>query len=408
MSPTLHRRTLVAAAGATGAAAALTAAGTLPAAATTLVRVGVLTTGGSSFAGAGRSLVDGLSTGALASGLFLAPEVRELTYGLADDGTALADLASGGAQVIVAAVGGHAIEQLAPACAEAGLGLIGANVGAHVVTAGEPSGLVVQNSLQHWQSALVMGGWAARHLGKRLFVIAAAPDAGYDTVFAVRRGCTSAGGRVVGLALTHGSEGDRVAQAAAATRRSGADVVAVCASGVRAAAIVRALRHAHVRAEIVCDSLALEDFARDAMGTAARGVWSTASWSHELDTPANHAFVRSFRSTHRRAPDAFAALGHDTALLLAAAQRRLPGGDWSRVGEALAGRTVHGARGAMRVHPTLGSISSPLRIRQVRTRASRQRNVVVATHPAVRGVAPALAALQSREVAAYFNEYLAT
>ncbi|WP_243057040.1 ABC transporter substrate-binding protein [Nocardioides sp. SR21] len=361
----LTRRAVVAGGGTAVALAGVPAL----AATTTPLSIGVLTPANTSRPGSGQALLDGLTAGFAAAGRKVALTERPIAFGFAGAADAATELAAGGAQVVVASVSTLSAREVAAACAEAGVGLVVANVGAQVVD--EPLAGAVQASLQHWQSSLRMGEWAAGHLGHRLFAIVAAPDAGYDTVYAVRRGFTSAGGRFEGLALTHGADSGTVEQAARAAKRSGADVVAISATGRRAEQILRACRAAGLRAEIVLDSLAV-----DALGRAARGTYSVASWAGRTD--------------------AFEMLGRDAALLVAEGEKRLAGRGWDRLGDALAGRTVNG----LVVDKRLRTVSKPLVVRRATSS--------VATRPAVRGVPASMRTIDPDRVAGYVNEYLAT
>lgn len=339
------------------------------AATTTALSVGVLTPANTSRPGSGQALLDGLAAGFADAGVPVTLADRPVPFGFAGAAAAASELAGAGAQVLVASVSTSAARQVAAACAEVGVGLVVANVGAQLVD--EPIAGAVHTSLQHWQSSLRMGEWAAGHLGRSLFSVVAAPDAGYDTVFAVRRGFTSAGGRFVGLELTHGADTGTVEQAARAAKRSGADVVAISATGQRAEQILRACRAAGLRAEIVIDSLAAAE-----LGRTARGTYSAASWSTGTDP--------------------FSALGHDAALLVAEGQARLAGRGWDRIGDALAGRTV----GGLVVDRRLRTVSKPLVV--------RRGSSVVATRSAVRGVPASMRVIDPDRVAGYTNEYLAT
>lgn len=421
----LSRRGLVAGAGAAalvtaapgalaGPAGAVAATVSLTAAGGRTLRVGVLTPAATSHAASGAQLVNGLAlglAGGQVAGRRLSPTLttRPVTYGYGGAAAGAEQLIAGGAQVIVAGVSALAAQRVAPLCRDAGVGLVVANVGAHVVAEPEPG--VLHSSLQHWQSSLSAGQWAARRLGRRLFMIVAVPDAGYDTVFAVRRGFESAGGTVTGRALTHEApDGDGIAAAVRAARASRAQVVSVSASGRRAAEIVTAIRRAGLEVELLVDSLALEDFAIGGMGRAAVGVHSVAPWTRTSGSAANRAFVRAHRARSGRAPDAFAALGHDTGRLVAEGVRRLQASrrGWGDLAAVLAGASVAGVRGTQRVHPILGTVSTPLAVRRTVRGAGGPRQVVVARRGRVVGVPPSLVFLGRNDVAAYVNEYLGT
>jgi hypothetical protein len=393
--------------GGVAAGAALVAAPDVAAAAPRRARIGVLSaTGGSLPAG---SLVRGLRLG-LATGphpVDATVLTRRVPGGYQGLSSALAALLRHRAQVIVADVTVPAAARLAAQCHDAGVGLVLANVGAHV--AGHRLPGTVQSSLQHWQSALSLGHWVGAHRAERLFQIVAVPDAGYDNVFALRRGFTARGGSFAGLALTHhhpsgGDVGAAVAQAA----KSHADVVAVHASGKRAAQIVAACRRAGLRADLVVDPLALERFAPGHGLQGYAGAWTASSWTLHGGGAANRDFVAAYRARTGAAPDAFAVLGHDTGRLIGTGLHRLGGRRPVRLADALAGAVVPGARGNQKVDRALRTVSTPLAVRRVvrREGALRQRTEVF--RAPIRGLPLEMTQVGHNDVAAYVNEYLTT
>lgn len=398
LSTTATRRTVLVGAGAAGVLGATEVAVAAPR--TRRAVVGVLT---SSFPGRpvasarGRDLVAGLRTGLGSTARRVV--TAEVPFGYAGAEDAARRLLDSGADVLVASVGEVVVERLAALCAGSGTALVAANVGAHVVTPGRGAPTVLHSSMQHWAAALSLGGWAARTLGGSLHAVVSAPDAGYDSVFALRRGFTAAGGTVTGLSLTH--EGDGVADLVAEVRASAARVVGVSASGRRAVEIVRALRGAGVRLPLLVDSLALESGGLAALGDAARNVYVAGA---RLDAERHAALRRALRAAGAGAPTSYSVLGHDTGLLVAAGAARLGSRSWERLPRVLAGARVRGVRGQMRVHPSSGTVSTPLVVSKVRARGAR----VVAQRPRVGGVAPAMAVVTGRHATGYVNEYQTT
>jgi len=395
----LHRRGFV---GAAGAAAVVGASPALALASAPRRRlsVGLLVPGHLSHAGAGQQLVAGFRLG-LDRHRDLRAEVRraEVDRGFAGAVGAASDLIDGGARVLVAGVAQPVVERLAGLCAQRGVALVAAGAGAHVVADRLPG--VLQCTQQHWQSSFVMGGWAARHLDQGLFQIVAAPDAGYDSVYALRRGFQAAGGAVAGRAMTHDRpQGTGASDAALAARISGAGTVAVHATGPRVGEILRALRAARVHADVVVDGLGAEDFALAGLGRHGAGVYSASTWCRADATD----FAKAYREATGRTADPFAAVGYDAATLVAAGARRLGGRPWRRLPEVLAGSRVEGSRGLLRVDARTRSVHSPVLVRRVRS----GRNTVVVRRPGVAGVPPQLGVLERTEVAAYVNEVLGT
>ena len=62
-----------------------------------------------------------------------------------------------------------------------------------------------------------------------------------------------------------------------------------------------------------------------AVGDAAVGVINGSQWTHDLDNPANNAFVAAFRETYGRTPTLYASQGYDAARLIGSALRSVDG-----------------------------------------------------------------------------------
>ncbi len=323
-------------------------------------------------------------------------------HGVTDAAVSLLDA---GVEVIVAAISEPLAQPLAGLCAERGAALVVANAGAHVPdevgVRGRPRAL--HTSTQHWQAALSAGGWARRQFGKRLHVVVAAPDAGFDTVFALQRGFAAAGGKVVAITMTHDDAGTR--GLVAEVRASLPDVVGVCASGSRAAEIVQALRAAGVRAPVVLDPLAEESGTLAGLGPLTQQLYLARA---ACDATRLRALKRELKARGHRAPDAFDVLGNDTGLLIATGAARLGGRDWSALPEVLAGVRVKGARGVQRVHPRTGVVSTPLAVHRIRRKGGRPVSVPIASRPRVAGDLATVAVLRGRTASGYVNEYLLT
>jgi ABC-type branched-subunit amino acid transport system substrate-binding protein len=403
--PVLPRRAVVAGVGLASLAGALPAA-SLPAAASVASRravtLGVLTPsvpGRPAVAARGQALVEGLRVGLGPRRSTLLRE--EVPHGYAGAAAALQRLLDGGADVVVAAVGAPVAEGLEAACRDAGAALVTAGVGAHVVAdRGRKRPDAVHNSLQHWASALTLGRWAAAKRGRTMHAVVAAPDAGYDSVFALRRGFTARGGSVVGLTITH--NGTDLSDLVADVRRTRPAVVGVSASGGRAVEVVRALRAAGITAPVLLDDLALAEGGLSALGRRGRGVFTAAS---RVDAE----LLRQLRAQLRTAgvgPTPYAVLGHDTGLLVAAGLDRLGSRPSAALPRVLAGTRVAGVRGVQVVHPRLGTVSTPLEVRRVRP--ARATTTRVAKRARVGGAAPAMAVVAGRDGSGYVNEYQTT
>lgn len=313
-----------------------------------------------------------------------------------------AGLIGRGVNVLVACVSEAKADDLAALCAEHRVALVMAGTGAQVAAPeqrqGRPSAL--HTSTQHWQSSLSMGGWAAQHLGTTLHHVVAAPDAGFDSVYALRRGFTGAGGTVVGLSVTHEANG--LGHLVAEVKAAGAQVIGISASGARAAQIAQALRAGGVRGRLVLDPTTSSQISL--FGSAADGAH--LGGSHVV--PARRsALAQQLRKRGGGTVTTAGILGHDTGLLIVAGLGRLGTRSWDRLPARLVGTRVSGVRGEQRVDAQ-GRVSVPLAVRKVRRHAGKRSVVAVAKRARIAGAAPAMAVVQGRLSSGYVNEYATT
>ncbi|GGD17144.1 ABC transporter substrate-binding protein [Nocardioides daphniae] len=398
----VSRRGVLAGTAATGAALTIEAA---PAHAARPLRVAVLLTAGVGDGRAGQRLLAGLRIGFARAGQPVTLRSRTVHSPSAAHAEAVKVL-DGGADVLVAAISGLALPRVAQLCAERKVALVVANSGAHVNDL-SLTGVVV-NSLQIWQSAFAMGRFAARRLGGSVFTITAAPDAGYDSVYALQRGFTGAGGRVVGRAVTHQATKGLV-EAARQARRSGAAVVSVHATKQRAVEIVKACRAAGFQGSIVVDPLSLELGAAGRAELARAGAWTTSAWAYDQGNSHARDLARRWKRQVGGRPDAWALLGHDTALLVAEGARRVRrrGGGLRTLPAKLRHAKVAGARGLQVVNGATGVVSTPLVVRRARPKDLSGARVMA--RPArVPGDAPAMVVQGRGDKSGYVDEYTTT
>jgi branched-chain amino acid transport system substrate-binding protein len=410
----LDRAHFVKIAGAAGLVAAgpLVSVAKAQAASAIPVKVGVMVPIGSSYSSMGQSLLDGLALGfdearsgaSPVSATLVQREVERGYGGALSTSTALLD---GGTDVVVAGISALVADRIGSLFSAPQASLVVADVGAHVVQPAARNPYVLHNSLLYWQASFAAGQWAAANLGARAFIASGLSDSGYDTVYAFRGGFESAGGTVVGEAVTH-AETSGLTELFAAVRSSGASVLYGLYSGAHATEFVQGYAGSGVAAKLVVGNLAVEDYLLSGIGNASVGATSCASWTGTRATKANQAFTKAFKSRFGRAADPFAALGYDTAALVAEGARRATksGLGLRRLVEALGGASIDGPRGTLVVDAAMNTVTGPLSIRQVKRTVSGLANVDVAQAPAVPAFPSALSPLAAGPVAGYFNEYL--
>lgn len=90
-----------------------------------------------------------------------------------------------------------------------------------------------------------------------------------------------------------------------------------------------------------------------AVGDAAVGTFNTSQYSHDLDNPANKAFVSAFMEAYGRKPSLYASQGYDAALLLDSAIAKVDGNvdDTDAFREALRAADFKSVRGSFKFGP---------------------------------------------------------
>lgn len=367
------------------------------------LKVGVLVPSGASYPHMGENLLAGLALAL--PGCSLVTRRVELGYGGAH--SSAKDLLDAGVDVVVAGVSAPVAQQLAPLFHERRTPLVVANVGAHVVRPEQRDPYVLHNSLLDWQASFAMGRWAAGHVGRRALIVTSLNDAGYDSVYAFRRGLSAAGGRVVGTVVTHAHEHETVRTQLRALGRLQPSFVYVLSSGDQAVEIVKACRASGLHAPLLASAFTTDEYLLRRLGSAGTGLRSFASWPTAL---ADRDFAARFRQKSGRRADPFAVLGYDTGLLVAAGARRAVKRRLGirRLLEPLHGSPVDGLRGSLTVDPRTNTVLAPLFLRQVRRLPTGQANVVLGKAPAVGGFPHALAPLADETGSGYINEYLCT
>ena len=103
-----------------------------------------------------------------------------------------------------------------------------------------------------------------------------------------------------------------------------------------------------------------------AVGDAAVGVHNGSQWNHDLDNPANEAFVSAFQAAYGRTPTLYASQGYDAARLIASALETVGGNidDVDAFREALRAARFDSVRGAFRFGPNQHPIQD-LYVREV-------------------------------------------
>ena len=416
---TITRRGFLQAAGATAALAA-----TWPlteqiafAASTPAMKIGVISVRNGGHPGMRHGFLDGIGLAFDQAAAGSAPLRAALVARAIDGGhtgayTAARALLAHNCDVVIAEISAPVASLLAPLFTAAGVPLVVANVGANVVRPSDRRAQVLHSSLLLTQASYALGGWAAAYLGKRTYLVGSAADAGFDSLYAFRRGFQQAGGEVAGWSMTHElPRRTRLAAALAKARAANPDFVFGHYSGGLAGQFVKAYATSSLGGvQLAGASFLADELVLQAAGAAANGIVTAASWPSAIaelggTSPAALAFSHAYRARTGRAADAFAVLGFDAASVVIAGLRAA-GGDPTRLIRALAGQTVPSARGGLHVDAATNAVTGDIVVRRVQVKGGKSANATVATIKGVAAFPDGLASMDHAPASGYVNEYL--
>ncbi|SFZ83781.1 branched-chain amino acid transport system substrate-binding protein [Devosia enhydra] len=150
------------------------------------------------------------------------------------------------------------------------------------------------------------------------FIMAPNYPAGQDALTGFKRYYK---GTLAGEVYTQVGQTDYAAEIAQ-IRASGADSVFIFLPGGMGIAFTKQYAQSDVGIPLLGPGFSFSQDVLGAIGDAAVGVKNSASWSPDLDNPANAAFVEAFQAEYGRLPSVYAAQSFDTAnLILSAAAK---------------------------------------------------------------------------------------
>jgi branched-chain amino acid transport system substrate-binding protein len=161
-------------------------------------------------------------------------------------------------------------------------------------------------------------------------------------------------------------------------RNSGADSVYFFLPGGMGIAFVRQYAESGVDIPLIGPAFSFDQGILGAVGDAALGVRNTSQWSHDLDNPANAAFVEAFQAEYGRMPSLYASQGFDTANLILSALAVAHPDDADAFREALRAADFASTRGDFAFGPNHHPIQD-IYVREVVRQGDILTNVLVGT-----------------------------
>lgn len=287
--------------------------------------------------------------------------------------------------LLVGFVSGQTAALLRPLLSERHVPLIINTVGANVPREFSASPYIVRNSLQQWQATWATGAWMGANAGSRAVMTASFYESGYDTLHLFGQGFQSAGGTVVGTHITNRPDSSAdLTPVLDAIKAAQPDLVYAAYSGKLALSFAQAYAHAGLAGQIplVTSPFMVDERMLRTHGRAALQIRSGLSWSQQLQTPENRAFLSMYEARTNQPADAFAVLGHDAGRLIVQALDAVSGETRSaRLAQALGAVSFVGPRGRVAVQAEARDLRTPLYLREVQRAGGMLSNVIVGELP---------------------------
>lgn len=241
--------------------------------------------------------------------------------------------------------------------------LIVSNAGADAITRGRCSKWIFRASFSNWQPNEPMGGWVAKNVAKKVFLVAPNYQAGKDMLGAFKESFEPAGGKVVAEDYPKLGETD-YAPYLTKIRQSGAKAVYAFFSGSDAVNFVKQFDQFGLKKNVkLCGAGFLtEPDVLPAQGNSALGIITGHFYTPVLENPTNQKFVKEFRDKFDdKTPDGFACQGYDTAEVIVRAVKAVDGNtqDKDKLVDAIAKVEFDSPRGRFRFDPATHNVIQP-------------------------------------------------
>lgn len=158
-------------------------------------------------------------------------------------------------------------------------------------------------------------GQFATETYKNTFIMAPNYPAGTDSLTGFKRFYK---GELAGEVYTQVGQTDYAAEIAQ-IRASGADSLFIFLPGGMGISFMKQYSESGVDIPVIGPGFSFSQDVLPAIGDAALGVKSSASWAKDIDNDASRAFVEAFQAEYDRLPSIYAAQAYDTANLLVSA-----------------------------------------------------------------------------------------
>jgi branched-chain amino acid transport system substrate-binding protein len=239
---------------------------------------------------------------------------------------------------------------------------------------------MVRTSLTIPQLQVAFGQWAYKTGSRKVYTMVSDFGPGHDAEVSFHRGFKGAGGEIVGAVRFPVANPDFSAFVQAAKDTKAETIFIWVPGGAQPAAIAKVLAERGIDAKktrILGQGELTEDEARKSMGDAGIGIITVYHYDHTHNSPANLAFVKSFKAEYGgRNPNIYSIGGWDGIHLIYEALKKTGGKtDGESLVAAAKGMKWESPRGPIAIDPETRDIVQTVYIRRVEKAGAETRNV---------------------------------
>lgn len=241
------------------------------------------------------------------------------------------------------------------------------------------------NTLNLFQNAYLSGKYAVEKFGKRIGVITALYDSGYDALFAFYKGVESAGGTIVETHLKKQDDNSFITRVLDRIEIEDLDGMYVFLNGNLADDFFRSLHAKKLQIPAIATSFATEDKRMMNLGAAANNLQNFSAWTKNLNNTENQKFVSAYKKQFFKDPDQFSFLGYESGLIIYESLANCKG-DFSgmNLAAAISGIKIKSPGGEISVNNKSGLVANPVYLCTTKQSAFQfpENNVIEKTIPA--------------------------
>jgi branched-chain amino acid transport system substrate-binding protein len=291
--------------------------------------------------------------------------------------------------ILLGVMGSPIAAAIAPLTAEAKIPLVLTNAAGVAIPRISP--YVARVSFTQWQTALPLGGWAAKEAGKKAYTAVSDFIPGHDAEGAFTKGFKDGGGEIVGSVRFPTNNPD-FAPFVQKAKDAKPDVLFVFVpGGTQATAMMKAIKDLGLKEagiKIVSTQDLVPDEELPNMGDAPIGLITAGNYSTAADRPANKAFLAAWAKEYgdKHIPDFFSVGGWDGMAAVFDVIKKTNGKfDGDQAMAILKGwKNPDSPRGPISIDPNTRDIIQNIYIRRTEMKDGKLVNTEFATIPDVK------------------------